>query len=116
MTDQSNAHEALAWAKQRLDDLDTTISEIEKSSENLKNKARKEADTTLAFLQESRLKLQKYYDDLRSEADALKPDAAGIANAIEAEWIEVESTLQSFLSAAKDQADTARDIVASGRE
>jgi hypothetical protein len=112
MADQSNAHEALAWAKQRLDDLDTTIAEVEKSGRTLKNEARKEADTALAFLQQSRLKLQKHYDDLRNEADALTSDGRKIANAIEAEWIEVESAFQSFLSAVKDQADTARDIVA----
>ena len=112
MTEQSYAHESVAWAKQRLDDLDTIISEVEKSSANLKESARKEADRALARLQESQVDLQKYYDGLRTEADTVKRSTQEVQNAIEAEWVEVESAFQSFLSAAGDQADTVRDVVA----
>ena len=112
MTEQSYAHESVAWAKQRLDDLDTIISEVEKSSANLKESARKEADRALARLQESQVNLRRFYDGLRTEADAVKRSTQEVQSAIEAECVNVESAFQSFLSAAGDQADTVRDVVA----
>jgi predicted nucleic acid-binding Zn-ribbon protein len=116
MTEQSYAHETVAWAKQRLDDLDTIISEVEKSADSLKDSARKETDRALAQLQESRIKLQKYYDDLRTEADAAKRGAEDIEKALEAEWVEVESAFQSFLLAVRDQADTVRGVLVARAE
>jgi phage-related protein len=62
-------------------------------------------------LQESQVNLQKYYDDLRTGAGAVKRSTQEVQNAIEAEWIDVESAFQSFLSAAGDQADTVRGVV-----
>lgn len=91
MSDQSYAHETIAWAKQRLDDVDTIVSEVEKTAETLNDSARKEADAVLARLQASRLKLQGYYDGLRTEADSAKRGAEDIQEALEAEWVEVES-------------------------
>lgn len=111
MTEQSFAHESVAWAKLRLDDLDTIISEVEKSSTTLKESARKGADRALARLQEAQVNLQKYYDDLRRGGGAVKRSTEEVQNAIEAEWVDVESALQSFLSAAGDQADTVRGVV-----
>lgn len=113
MADQSSAHETLAWAKQRLDDLDTMISVAEKSADNLKENAQKEADHALARLRQSRVKVMKHYDDLRAEADAVKRGAGEIQDALEAEWVEVESVFHSFLSIARDQAQTTRQLIAS---
>ena len=112
MSDQSNAHQAVVWAKQRLNDLDTMISEAEKSADKLKASASKEAEIALARLLESRHRLQKYHDDLRAQADAAKRGAENIQDAIEAEWVEVETAFQSFLSVVEGHANTARDIVA----
>ncbi len=111
MTDKSYTHETVAWAKQRLDDLDTIISEVEKSADSLRESTRKEADRALARLQESRVKLQKYHADLRVEADGVKRSAEDVEKALEAEWVEVESAFQSFLSVARDQTDTVRGVV-----
>lgn len=112
MSDQSNAHEAVIWAKQRLDDLDTMISEGEKTADKLKASASKEAENALASLLESRHKLQKYHEELLAQADGAKRGAENIQDAIEAEWVEVETAFRSFLSAVEGHANTARDIVA----
>lgn len=112
MAGQSYAHETVAWAKQRLNDLDTMILEIEKTADSLKDSARNEADRALVQLAESRVRLQKYYDVLRTEADSAKRGAEDIEKVLEAEWVEVESAFQSFLLAARDQANTVRVVVA----
>lgn len=111
MSDQSYAHETVTWAKQRLDDVDAIISQVEKTSGKLKDSARKEADAALARLKASRGTIQKIYDDLRAQADTVKGNVEGTRDALEAEWVEVESAFQSFLTAAKDQADTVREVV-----
>lgn len=113
MPSHLRTHDAVAWAKQRLDDLDTIISELDKSAETLKESARKETDRALARLQESRARLQKYTDDLIVATDAATQD---LQTALEAEWIEVESAYQSFLSAVRDEADTVRDVVVARAE
>lgn len=111
MSDRSRTHETVAWAKQRLDDLDAIISEVEKTSDKLKDSARKEVDAILTRLKASRGTIQKIYDDLRDEANAVKGSVEGIQDALEAEWVEVESAFQTYLSAVGDRAESTRDVV-----
>jgi chromosome segregation ATPase len=111
MSDRSHTHETVAWAKQRLDDLDAIISEVEKTSDKLKDSARKEVDAVLTRLKASRGTIQKIYDDLRDEANAVKGSVEGIQDALEAEWVEVESAFQTYLSAVGDRAESTRDVV-----
>lgn len=116
MTKQSPAHDTVSWAKQRLDDLDATISEVEKATDKLKGDARAEADAALARLKASQAKVQGYYEQLRAQTAAVKDRAEEAQGALEAEWVEVESAFQSFLSAAKGQANTVRDVIAARAE
>ncbi|MBR1040717.1 hypothetical protein JQ593_18100 [Bradyrhizobium viridifuturi] len=111
MSKQSHTHETVAWAKQRLDDVDAIISQIENTAGRLAEGARKESDAALIRLKESRAKLQKYYDDLRTDADALKRGTKKIQDAFDAEWVEVEAAFRSFLSTVQNQAETAHDVV-----
>jgi len=108
MKKQSETHEAISWAKQRLDDLDTMIAQVEKNADKLKDDARAKADAALARLQASRDKVNASYDQLLAETDAMKDDAR---KTLETEWIEVESAFQAFLTAAKDQAETVRTVI-----
>ncbi|MBB3810368.1 hypothetical protein [Pseudochelatococcus contaminans] len=116
MTDQSYAREAVAWAKQRLDDLDTIISEVEKSTEKLEESVRREADGVVEQLRASRLKLEAYEDRLRTEVTAAKHNVEDIQEAIDTEWVEVESAFQTFLSTVKGRAETVREVVAARTE
>lgn len=111
MSKQSHTHETVAWAKQRLDDVDAIISQIENTAGRLAEGARKESDAALVRLSQSRAKLQKYYDDLRSDTDALKRSTKKIQDGLDAEWVEVEAAFRSFLSAVQDQAEMAHDVV-----
>lgn len=111
MSGQSYPHETIAWAKQRLDELDAIIGEVEKSSDELEGKVRVEAEQSLAKLKESRLTISRQYDRLLAEADDLKQGAKELQDALDDEWIAVETSLQSFLSAAADEAGTVRRFV-----
>ncbi|ASW04139.1 hypothetical protein [Paraburkholderia aromaticivorans] len=111
MSEKSYVHNAITWAKQRLDELDITISELETSSGNLNDSAREEADRALTRLREARTKLNGYVDDLRLETVAAKQRGEVIQKAIDTEWVEVELAFRDFLSAAKDHADTVRNVV-----
>ncbi len=112
MSDRFHTHETVAWAKQRLDDLDAIISEVEKTSDKLKDSARREVDAVLVRLKTSRDTIQKIYDDLRDEAKSVKGSVEGIQDALEAEWVEVESVFQTYLAAVSDRAESTRDVVA----
>ncbi|ALG90852.1 hypothetical protein TQ29_12410 [Actibacterium sp. EMB200-NS6] len=112
MNDHSYAHETLAWIKQRLDDVDTMITEAEKTANKLKDSAREEADAALARFKASREVLLKLDRDLRDKAEAaVKDDVEDIQKALETEWIEVESAYQAFLKAAHDQAGTINGVI-----
>ncbi len=112
MTDRSYAHEAIAWARHRLDELDGIISQVKRSAADLRESAHKEADRAISGLKESRARLQQSYDSLRSQAEATRDDVQKVLDAIDTEWVEVESEFQSFLSAAKEDVDTVRGVVA----
>jgi hypothetical protein len=111
MSEKSYIHDAITWAKQRLEELEITISELEKMSGNLNDSAREEADHALTRLRGARSKLNGYVDDLRLEAVSAKQRGEEIQKSIDAEWLEVELAFRDFLSAAKDQADTVRNVV-----
>jgi hypothetical protein len=111
MTNQSYAHDTIAWAKQRLDDADAIISEAEKATGKLQEKGRKEAEAALARIRASREKLKKSYEELRADADTVKRSADKTRDALETEWVEIETAFQSFLAAASDQAETVRSVV-----
>lgn len=112
MDGKSYPHETIAWAKQRLDELDAIISEMETTSRDLSGSVRAEADAALARLEASRVGLQKSYDALRAETEDLERTAEDVQNALDDEWVEVETSFRSFLGALTGQADTVRGIVA----
>lgn len=112
MGEKSYPHETIAWAKQRLDELDAIISEVEKISRELSGSVRAEADAALARLEASRASLQQSYDALRAEAEDLDRTAEDLQDALDTEWVEVETSFQSLLGALADQADTVRGMVA----
>ena len=50
MTLQSYVHQTIAWAKQRLDETDAILSEVEKSAASIKEDARKQAELLCKLL------------------------------------------------------------------
>ena len=60
MNTQTHIHETIAWAKQRLDELDAGIAAAEKSLDEVNGDIRREADDALAADILSRLRLAFY--------------------------------------------------------
>lgn len=112
MTEHDSAHQTVAWARQRLDEVDAIITSLESSAQQLREKAGDDVQAALARLQQSRAAIQGYSDSLRDEADVARQHTSETLVKIEAEWLEVESTFQSFLSTTRDHAETVRNVLA----
>jgi len=111
MTDRFHTRAAVAWTKQRLDELDEVLFEADKAVDNLKDSARENGERTLERLRRSRDKLRKLHGRLRTEAETAQHGAEEIGDAFDAEWVEVEAALQSFLSVITEGADVWRRVV-----
>ena len=112
MDNSSYSHEAINWVKQRLDELDAIILEVEKSIADQSDAVRTEAETALERLKAARLTFQHQYDTLRVDATDLKQKTKSVQDALDEEWIEVETSVQSFLTTIADQAGAVRSFVA----
>jgi chromosome segregation ATPase len=111
MNDTSYSHEAIDWVKQRLDELDAIIQEVEKSVVEQNDAARAEVEKALERLKSARLAFQNQYDTLRADANELKKKMKSAQDALDEEWIAVETSFQTLLAAIADQADSVRSLV-----
>jgi vacuolar-type H+-ATPase subunit I/STV1 len=116
MTEEPFVHETIAWAKQRLDEIDAMIAQAEKSAGDLNENARADADRALSRLVGSRAKLKQLLDELRTQADAAKNTVSQAQQALKDEWVEAESAFQAFLASAGDQTEIARNAIATRAE
>ena len=112
MTNQSAAHQGIAWSKQKLDDIDAMLAQMEKSAVTLKGNARQAADKARSRIEAARHKLHARTEKLRSEAGDVKDAVLDVQSDFEDEWIEVETAFQSYLVAVADRADAVRDALA----
>jgi hypothetical protein len=105
MTMQQIAHEYLAWAKQKLDEVDSTLATLDNSVGALEKDARTQADLAISRIRSARDAFKAKVDAaVRSDfaaADAITKEAQV---GIEAEWTEVELAFQDFLAAASSHA------------
>jgi len=111
MDDRSKAHETVVWAKQRLDEIDAIILQVEKTVQKLSDDARARAEAVLVRLRASRARVEARYDQLRAEADSVKSGIDQAREALDTEWVEVETAFQDFLAEVKDQAGGAREAI-----
>ena len=75
MTDRFRRRAAVAWTKQRLDELDEVLFEADKAVDNLKDSARENGERTLECLRRSRDKLRKLHGRLRTKAETAQHGA-----------------------------------------
>jgi len=111
MTEQSFAHETIAWAKQRLDEVDAMVAQTEKAAGELQQAARGNADLALSRLRDSQAKLKEQVASLQAQADETKSAVLTAQKAVEEEWVEVESAFQAFLASTGEQSDVARKAI-----
>lgn len=114
------AHRSIAWSKQKLDELDALLTELDASAAGLKDKAKADADRALDRIRAARDTFRTYVADAR--ADVAGAAEAGASKArrvvdegredLEKEWVEAELAFQSFLSSAAVDASVARKALA----
>jgi len=114
------AHRSIAWSKQKLDELDALLTELDVFAAQLKGKAATEADKALGRIRQSRDVFRAYV--AKGQADLEDTARTGVAKAesaiddarahIEKERVEAELAFQSFLSTASADADFARKALA----
>ena len=112
MAKQHLAHEYLVWAKQRLDEIDSTLGSLESSVGSLEKDARTQAEAAITRIRNSR-------DAFKAKVDAAARSDFAVAEAItkesqigiESEWTAVEMAFQDFLTAAASHASIAKEAL-----
>lgn len=120
MSDHQATRRSIVWSKQKLDELDTLITELDAYGKNLEGKAHAEAEKALGRIRASRDAFKAYLGEIRTqsvetakgEAAKARRAAADAGTDIEEEWVEAELAFQSFLSAASADANAARKALA----
>jgi len=112
MTKPGLTHETLQWSKQKLDEIDATLTAVEGSVDSLKSDARAEADRAIARIKAARDSFKAKVDSFRADAASAKGAADEAYAALEAEWVKVEMSFDAYLTAAKEQADVVAKVFA----
>jgi hypothetical protein len=111
MSKQSLAHEYLEWTKQKLEEIDATLSALDDLVKTLKSDARTKADAAIVQIRAARDAFKAKVDALRSDIAASKAVADDTYVSLKAEWAEVELAFQDFLAAAAGQANIVKQAV-----
>jgi thiamine biosynthesis lipoprotein ApbE len=111
MIDRIHARAAVAWTNLRLDELDEILFEAARAVDGLKDDARESGERALERLRRSQETLRKLHCRLRTGVQAGRGVDDEVEDAFEAEWIEVESTLQFLSSVEKDRSEVLRRLV-----
>lgn len=108
MTTQGSAHRSIAWSKQKLDELDATITELDGLAKNLQGDARGKADKAVDRIRSAR-------DAFKTEVDAagkaVKGSVADVQHNLDDDWVEAELAFQGFLAAAAGDASLAKSAI-----
>jgi hypothetical protein len=99
---RSGVHGSVAWAKQRLDEMDATLALLEKKVDAFKSDSRATAERAIA--------------DMREQREALKQVIDARREASEAEWQQTKATVESrwnaFDAAVQNWVDATRQDIA----
>jgi hypothetical protein len=103
---RSGTHGSIAWARERLDEMDATLALLEKKLSDFKSENRAAAERAIA--------------DMREQRQALKQVVDAKRQASEAEWQQTKETVESrwtaFEAAVQKWADATRQDVADQNE
>jgi transcriptional regulator len=117
MTMQHLAHEYVAWAKQKLDEIDATLATLENSVGALEKDARTQAERAIARIRTARDAFKAKVDAaVRSDLAAAEAITKEAQVGIEAEWTEVELAFQDFLAAAASHASIVKKALTARAE
>ncbi|MBU1213520.1 MAG: hypothetical protein KJ587_19985 [Alphaproteobacteria bacterium] len=110
-TKESRAHEQVEWTKHKLDEIDATLAAIEKTADDVRGEARKDAEQALEKLKAARAAAGKGLDAMGADINAAREITEKAYESLAAELTDAELALQQYLAAARDQADVVRKTV-----
>jgi hypothetical protein len=109
--DPVGAHAVIAWAKERLSEIDATVATLEEDASKLRDEARKRADEIIAKLRASgeacRTKVEGLVTDGRQQTEAAVADARA---ALEAQWSTFERDLEGYLTTINSEMALRRQV------
>jgi hypothetical protein len=117
VTKQHLAHEHLAWAKQKLDEIDSTLATLDRSVGDLEKDARTQVDRAITRIRTAR-------DAFKAKIDATAGSDFAAAETItkeaqvdiEAGWTEVELAVQDLIAAAASHASVVKKALTARAE
>jgi hypothetical protein len=117
---QSSTRRSIVWSKQKLDELDALLNELDASTARLQGEMKVQADKARDKIRSARDALQAYVTNADTEAEGWFRESAANAKQtledtqaeIEEEWIQAELAFQDFLAAVDDDAQMARKALA----
>ncbi len=101
MTSQSIVHSYLDWAKERLDEIDATLSSFQQNAAKLQADVRGKAEKAMADMQAARDDFRK---SVKEQGKISESTVAGSKKALEAQWTAFESGALAYLNATGQQA------------
>ena len=99
---QGSAHFYVDWAKERLDEVDATLTSLDSKVDELRGDARAKADGALADMRARRDALRKA---MQKDSQTNEATFAQAKAAMEGEWNAFETSVQHYVDAAGQQAE-----------
>lgn len=120
MPNEHPAHRGIAWAEQKLAELDALITKLDAETKTVEGNARLEADKALNRLRTSRdafkasveKSLTEAEDKTQAGAASARQAAAAVQADLEKEWVEGETAFHAFLTAVSGDAALMRQALA----
>jgi DNA repair exonuclease SbcCD ATPase subunit len=94
MRSQSNIHFYVNWAKERLDEMEATLTSLEGKAGEVQAEARDKADKVLASLQKKR---DEFRDTIKKHADANEAAWISTQTKLESEWSSFETEVTKYV-------------------
>jgi DNA repair exonuclease SbcCD ATPase subunit len=94
MRSQSNIHFYVNWAKERLDEMEATLTSPEGKAGEVQAEARDKADKVLASLQKKR---DEFRDTIKKHADANEAAWISTQTKLESEWSSFETEVTKYV-------------------
>jgi len=94
MRNQTSSHFYIDWAKERLDEMDATVTSLESKIGSVRADARAKATTFLVQLRNSR---DGFRDMITAQAEASEADWNGAKTTLESQWAGFESEVGKYV-------------------
>lgn len=111
MSKQQLDHEYLEWARQKLEETDATLLELERQIETMKDDVRAPVERAAVEIKTARDAFAANVEALRADVSATIAAAEDVHHELDARWAEIEMSVQNAFNAIAGQADAMKAVV-----